>query len=279
MKLTVMSQNVQYGAFEDGRWEGLVEIIRDVDPQLLCLQEVDALADPERAESIRKALGMELVVAPSKYLPTALAWDPAVWEWAGTETKYSLTEMHHGYCTLQLRPLGLATDWPVPLVAISTHLNPYSAQAAAVEAQLLCARAYRHGGIGFIAGDINHMPLGDPEPDWSLVQPYNRTSRCLRRQHPDDPWQGNRIVGQTLRDGDFTDVAAHLADLHRDPELLQSTGRHGLLRVDQAHVTQPLVPAIRDYCRVDPKEYADHFGVVFTLDLDLVDLSHIRDFT
>jgi hypothetical protein len=124
----------------------------------------------------------------------------------------------------------------VPPVAISTHLTPYCAEVAAQEAKLLIARAYRYGGIALVGGDINHMPLGDPVPDWSRVQPYNRASRCLRRESPTAPWRGNRIVGETFRDGEFTDVGGYIADLRQDPSLRKPTGKAGLLRVDQTPV-------------------------------------------
>ncbi|MBP2055433.1 endonuclease/exonuclease/phosphatase family metal-dependent hydrolase [Streptomyces griseochromogenes] len=277
MILTAMSQNIQIGAHQDGRWEELVGAIRDVDPDLLLLQEVEWLAGPEQAKAAREGLGMNLVVAPSRQMNPAVAWKPGVLEWLDTDTRYSATDMHHGYCSLQLRPLGLAKEWPVPLVAISTHLTPYSVEAAGQEAQLLIARAYRFGGIGLVGGDINHMPLGDEEPDWSLIPPYNRSSRCHRRKSSTDPWCGNRLVGEVFRDGDMTDVAAHVADSRPDPSLRALTGKGGQLRVDQFHVTPALAPAIRDYRRVDTK--ADHYGIVATFDLDQVDLAAISTYT
>ncbi|MFE7125000.1 hypothetical protein [Streptomyces sp. NPDC057617] len=275
-----MSQNVQYGADQDGgRWEGIVADVRSERPQLVLFQEVDFLADPDKAEAAEKALGMLLVVAPSRNLPTAVAWDPACLELVDTETKYSKADMHHGYCAPRFRPLGLDNPLPAPLVAISTHLTPYSAQAAAQEAQMLCARAYRYGGIAFVVGDINHPPLGDDEPDWSLVQPYNRASRCHRRTSPDEPWRGDRVVGEVFRDAEFTDVAAHVADVREDSSLRAPTGKAGLIRTDQAHVTPALKPAIKDYWTVDTGTHSDHDGVVFTLDLNQIDASRVRAYT
>ncbi|WP_331732640.1 hypothetical protein OG613_48330 (plasmid) [Streptomyces sp. NBC_00015] len=270
--LTVMSQNAQYRADRDGRWESLIEVIRDVAPHLLLLQEVDWLADPDKAEAAEHALGMKLVVAPSRNLNTAVAWDPAVLERLDTDTKYSATDMHHGYCAPRFTPLGLGQQIPAPLVAISTHLTPYSAEVAATEAQLLIARAYRYGGVGIVAGDINHCPLEDPEIDWEAVQPYNRTSRCLPRDSTDEPWRGNRIVGKRFRDGEFTDVGGHFKDR-------QATGKAGLLRVDQAHVTPALRPALRSYKRVDPGSASDHYGISWELDLEAVDPTLIRAYT
>ncbi|MEU6353592.1 endonuclease/exonuclease/phosphatase family protein [Streptomyces sp. NPDC047072] len=267
-----MSQNAQYGADRDGRWDSLLKVIRRVRPHLLFLQEVDWLADPDKAEAAEQALGLSLVVAPSRNLNTAVAWDPALLERLDTETKYSVTDMHHGYCAPRFTPLGLKRPLPTPLVAISTHLTPYSAEVAATEAQLLIARAYRYGGIGIVAGDINHCPLEDPEIDWEAVQPYNRTSRCLPRDSEDEPWRGNRIVGKRFRDGQFTDVGGHFQDR-------QATGKAGLLRVDQAHVTPALLPALRSYERVDPGSASDHYGISWQLDLEAVDTTLVREYT
>ncbi|WP_159056597.1 endonuclease/exonuclease/phosphatase family protein [Streptomyces yokosukanensis] len=272
MALTVMSQNAQYGADKDGRWESMIEVIGRVGPHLLFLQEVDWLADPDKADAAEKALGLRLVVAPSRNLNTAVAWNPRVLELLDTETKYSVSEMHHGYCAPRFKPLGLARELPASLVAISTHLTPYSAEVAAQETQLLCARAYRYGGIAIVAGDINHCPLDDPEIEWERVQPYNRTSRCLPRASKDEPWRGNRIVGQKFRDGEFTDVGAHFEDR-------QATGKAGLLRVDQAHVTPALRPALRSYQRVDPGPASDHYGISWELDLAATDTTCIRAYT
>ncbi|MFJ9448340.1 hypothetical protein ACIRRH_41995 [Kitasatospora sp. NPDC101235] len=118
----------------------------------------------------------------------------------------------------------------------------------------------------------------DPEIDWTRVKPYNRASRCLRRENPGDPWVSNRAVGKTLRDADLTDVAAHLADTRPDPTLRRATGKHGGLRVDQIHTTPALAPAIVDYRTVE-HDHSDHLGVVAVFDLALVDDSLLDDFT
>lgn len=80
----------------------------------------------------------------------------------------------------------------------------------------------------FLGGDVNHCPIlldGEPEPDCQAVQPYNPSSRCLRRTSTDEPWRGDQIVGMTLRDGDLVDVAAYVAADRKDLGLLAPTGR------------------------------------------------------
>ncbi|MFJ2744814.1 hypothetical protein ACIO3O_34735 [Streptomyces sp. NPDC087440] len=277
MLITVMSQNVQLDAPSEGRWTHLASGVRALGPDLLLLQEVNWLTTETAVTAAESELGMRLAVAPSRNIPVAVAWNPDTVDVLGVETKYSTTDLHHGYCAPRVRPRGI--DLPVPLVVISTHLTPYATQAAAQEAQLLCARAYKHGGLGLIGGDINHLPLGDPEPDWERVPPYNRASRCLRRSTTSEPWQGDRTVGQVLQDADLTDVAAHLADLHNDPALRQITGTAGLLRTDQTHVTPALVPALTSYRTIDPGGYSDHWGTLCTLDLGRINAGSLREYS
>jgi endonuclease/exonuclease/phosphatase family metal-dependent hydrolase len=278
MLLTVMSVNAQHRAHEEGRWRHLVQIIKSANPDLLMLQEVDWLVSPQLQDEARRQLALSLVVGTSMGLSTAVAWRPVGLSFIGLDTHHSLA-LHHGYCAPRFDIVGLPNPPKVPLVAISTHLNPYSAQTAAQEAQVVGTRAYRYGGLGLVVGDINHPPVGDPEPDWDTVPPYNRMGRCQRRTHPDDPWRANTVVGQTLADGDFVDVAGHLADARDDLSLRRPTARHGGIRTDQAHVTAPLVPAITDYHQVPTDGYSDHNAIVFTLDLTRIDPRPLREYT
>jgi hypothetical protein len=276
--LTVASLNVQYGAAADGRWPALAAAIRGIRPQLVLLQECDWLADAGPAGQAAVDLGLELVVAPSAGLPTAVAWDPRRLRRVGCDTHYA-TRLHHGYCAPRFEVPGLDPPLPVPLVVISTHLIPTSAEQAAAEASLVGSRAYRYGGLGMVGGDVNHCPIEGPEPDWDTVQPYNRMARCRRRSHDDEPWQGNTIVGQTLHDGAFTDVAAYVARQRRDPGLLRPTGRFGGIRCDQGHVTPALVPAIVDYWQVGTGDASDHDLIAWTLNLARIDRSSLREYT
>ena len=170
--LTVMSQNIQYGAYAQGRLPGLYEAVREARPDVLLLQEVLDLQDPRVMAEAAVALGMEIELAPTRRLPTAVAWRPEALTLIDVETTYSTTDLHHGYCAPRFEINGLTDPLPVPLVVICTHLTPYSAGAAACEAQLLLARVFRHGGIGLIGGDINHPTFDDPEPDWTRVAAY-----------------------------------------------------------------------------------------------------------
>ncbi|MFC5187014.1 exonuclease/endonuclease/phosphatase family protein [Actinomadura harenae] len=251
-----------------------------MDTDLVLLQEVPELASDAVREKAETDLGMRIAVSPTGFtegcLNAAIAWRQSLTV-EGIDVRYS-RKLHHGYIGAHI---GLDRDDGVPLTVISTHLDPTSATSAAQEAQQLVQRVWRTGGIGLIAGDINHMPLGDPEPPWEQIHPHNRASRCLPRASPGDEWRGNRIVGQVLMGGDLTDVAAHAAERASTPqerdELLQMTGTHGRIRVDQIHATPALVPAISGY-RVISTDASDHRGIVWDLDLDLVEVGALREF-
>jgi hypothetical protein len=128
--LTVMSQNVQYGALEAGRLPGLYEAVRHVNPGLLLLQEASDLTDPDVQRNAEAAMGLKIKLAPSKHLAVAVAWNPAVLREVGFETTYC-DEMHHGYVAARLEPAALDDPLPAPIVAISTHFSPFSAETAA----------------------------------------------------------------------------------------------------------------------------------------------------
>lgn len=148
-----MSFNIQTGGGE--RWPRLVEHIRDLGPDVLALQECRGWLDNDARQlaDAEHDLGMKALIAPSRSgFHTVLMIKPTV-RWTGWEVTYA-GELLHGFGAARLEIPGLA----LPLVAISAHLTPYSAAAAATEAQILIARAYRHGGLG-----VTGVPTGSPE--------------------------------------------------------------------------------------------------------------------
>jgi endonuclease/exonuclease/phosphatase family metal-dependent hydrolase len=46
MLITVISQNIQYGAAAEGRVDGSCDAVREIGPDLLLLQEANDLSDP-----------------------------------------------------------------------------------------------------------------------------------------------------------------------------------------------------------------------------------------
>ncbi|MFA1548859.1 hypothetical protein [Actinomadura chokoriensis] len=271
---TVMSVNTQYGGRFDSdgrpvdRWGPIADAIASVEPHILLAQELTGWGHDPRLHAAaerslqRRGWPLRFLVAPSATgFHTAVAYQPEVLCWRQYETKYAhLTD--NGYGVAVLADVDADEDEP-GLTVISAHLSAYSTQAAAQEAQRMAVRLHRYGGRGILGGDINNMPLGDREPDWAAVPPYNRSARCLPRTGPDEPWRGNRAVGEVLANAGLVDVAAHLADTQHRPELRAATGR-GRVRVDQYHVTEPLRDALLDYERLPG--LSDHDAIVMRLD-------------
>jgi endonuclease/exonuclease/phosphatase family metal-dependent hydrolase len=273
MRLTIMTLNLKCGGLADAagnpedRWPGLAAIISGQAPDVLALQEATGRwAEPGQRQLARAEhdLGLRgrLGASPSGG-HTAIFWQPDL-TWLAFDDRYS-SQTHHGYAAIVLHVPG--TD--VPLTVISAHLSPWSAQAAAQEAQLLTGRAYRYGGLGVIAGDINHLPLGDDEPDWTLPLPaHNLAARTLGAA-PGGPVTGNRCVGEVLAAGQMTDAAAWHAGLTGDQSLRAPTGAN--IRADQVHLTPPLVPALTACQRIATGDLSDHAAVTVTLDTTLID--------
>ncbi|MGH3238800.1 MAG: hypothetical protein ACRDNL_00370 [Spirillospora sp.] len=272
MLFTVMALNFQYGGRRDAdgrpddRWPDLVGIVSKEKPDLLLGQEAHGWGGfPRLQAAAEDALGMRAHVAPSPSgAHTVVMHRTDTLQWRRWETRYA-RETLNGF---GVGVLDLIADpkVKVPLTAIPVHLNPYSVQRAATEAQLLIGRLYRYGGMGLMGGDINHPAPGDPEPDWDSVPPYNRSSRCHRRSHPDEPWRGNTLVGQTLRDADLVDAAAHMAAHTEDTGLLAPTARHGGIRTDQIWVTDNMTDAVADYRRIPTGQASDHDAILVTID-------------
>ncbi|PSK96220.1 hypothetical protein CLV63_112102 [Murinocardiopsis flavida] len=272
MLLRVLSQNLAYGGTADsegrpdGRWDPLMAAIAAHAPHVLCAQELARWEDHshQRLAAAEHALGLRVLggITPSRSAnPTAVMYRPGPLRWTQWETRYA-RELHHGLGVGVLEVDKMA----LPLTVISAHLTPYSANQAAIEAQIVAARAWRYQGAGIVAGDINHFPLDDQAPASESIPRYNRSSRWTRDASGD--WVPNRIVGEKLHAGGLTDAALHLSRHRGDPDLLAPTA--GKVRVDQAHLTPALLPALVDYTVLD-HGHSDHAGILITLDTDLID--------
>ena len=277
MLMKIMTLNLKYGGLMDAagnpedRWPGLAEIITKQAPDILALQEASSRwAEPGERQLARAEhdLGMRgrLGASPSGG-HTAIFWRPSL-TWLAWDDRYA-SQTHHGYAAIVLYVPG--TD--VPLTVISAHLSPWSAQAAACEAQLLIGRAYRYSGSGVIAGDINHLPLGDDEPDWTRPLPAHNLAARTVRAAPGGPVTGNRCVGEVLAAGQLTDAAAWRAELTGDQSLRAPTGAN--IRADQVHLTPPLVPALTACERIGTGDLSDHAAVTVALDTTLIDPARI----
>jgi endonuclease/exonuclease/phosphatase family metal-dependent hydrolase len=273
--IKIVVQNLAHGGLRDGsgtpqdRWPRLLKRFAaagdDVDAFLFC-EVVDWGKYGERQLHRAMAdLGVQaLPLAPTSsgygtavlYRPDRLG-QPVSWN---TDFAHKVT---HGFGVAAFE-VGL----PKPLSLVPTHLTPFGARAALMEADMIIGRAYRNGPYCVVGGDINYAPANGPEPLFEKMLPFNRSARCRLPQPGDTGPVANRDVGLTLELAKLVDVAWRLFEQTGDEALMTRTASDD--RVDQVWVSSALAQAIRSY-RVldDPADASDHKGLVVELDLAL----------
>lgn len=191
--------------------------------------------------------------------------------WVGFDTALAEQTMH-GFCVAAFAIPGL----PKPLSFVPLHLEPYSAEAALIEAGRIASRGYKFGPYVVAAGDTNYAPADENSslPDFATMRPYNIGSRTLMPDPPGaDPASSRRpdrrVNAKFLHKG-YVDVAQALFERTGDPQLLACTAHDD--RIDVMHVSKPLAPALISYRRLhQPEEASDHDGAVMTMETDLID--------
>jgi endonuclease/exonuclease/phosphatase family metal-dependent hydrolase len=279
MVLRIMSQNLRHGALQDAdgrgddRWSGIADIIRDLNPDILCLQEVQGWRERNARQVFRaeRDLGMRIA-----------GWIPITASLGGTLVMYrhqpgvleQVQWEHHNQSTVYkgLTVPVFDTGHPTPLAVVSVHLTSISAATAEEEALWIASRAHRYGGLGVMAGDINHHPaVDDGHPDPPELPSLNVGARFTHNAAGE--LVADRRVAHALMRDRMVDAAAHLAHTRGDASYL-APASGGRLRVDQVWVSSPLEPAIVDYHRL-PHSYSDHHAIAVDLDLDQVDYTAI----
>ncbi|MEV5414109.1 endonuclease/exonuclease/phosphatase family protein [Thermopolyspora sp. NPDC052614] len=262
----IMSWNIQKFAIPEGRWPGLVRLITQEKPDILCLQETHRWDHNGYALAKQAAEDLGMEVRVGRTANTAIAYRPKPGLSLEGFDAGRVKEVSRGYSAGRFA----VADLPAPLVVISAHVSPYSVQQGLIDVQPLVTRARRHGGLGLIAGDFNHPPLDDPPPDFAALQPHLRMIRGV----PEDPlcpwegpWRPNTRVAEQLLAGEMVDAAAFIADRDGRPELRAPTGVYGQMRVDRFEAVLALRRALKSYNRIDPKCHSDHYGIVLELDL------------
>lgn len=253
-------------AWRGGVFPELVELAASTRSQVIAVQECPG---PEAMAALAQALGMEHYCAASPTgHHTGLLWAPEISaDPVGDKYIEDLDEVRptwHGFASATLHH----PRWPSPITVLCAHLVPHSTQQAVSESQFIQGRVRREGRPGIVLGDLNHPPLIGPEPDnWDLIPEHNRASRTILDPADPDRLLWDRRVGLVLHRGRLVDVAAHLHQTTGREDVLEPTGIHGHLRVDQIWVTSGLVGSITGYTRHDPGQVTDHYAITAELDL------------
>ncbi|MFB9571939.1 hypothetical protein [Streptomyces yanii] len=112
---------------------------------------------------------------------------------------------------------------PAPLAIVSAHLDPFVADRARAEANLIATRALRYGSYGIVAGDINHPPVdsASPSPDYAAMLPYNTSARTRLP---------SEVGGQLVPDRRVTEILAYTGFVDATSKLFEERGNKALLR-------------------------------------------------
>lgn len=238
-------------------------IISDSEADMVAIQECPG---KEHLAQLADLLGFDFRIAPSQTgFHTGLLWHPRITEVCGGDkyAEHLPGSTWHGFVSSTLTAPG----WPGPITFIVAHLTPHDVDAGVGEARFLMTRARREGWPGIIVGDLNHLALAGPEPDWDKIPEHNRASRTILDQNNPGHVVGDRRVGLALTRGGMVDAAAHYVQATGDETAYAHTGVYGLMRVDQVWTTRNLAPAIIGYERLDHRDVTDHHPILVELNL------------
>lgn len=283
--LTIVTQNLGHGGLHDGsgtpedRWPALAERIWSAgQPDLVLLQEAVGWHRYGHRQLARAMADLDMDAVPLP--PSGSGYPPALLY--RRETMGRWTVWNPDFAHKALHGFGVAcfdVGLPAPLAVVSAHLNPFSADAARTEAQLVAARAYRYGPYGIVAGDINYPPAppSSPSPDYEAMRPYNRAARTRLPSEAGHPLVPDRRVTEMLAYSGYTDAAWTLYQQTGDDELLRRTGTDD--RIDQVWLSEPLGGAVVGCRYLDkPVDASDHLGLAVTLDLGQADTSTVWEY-
>lgn len=279
MKLTLMAQNLSRGGLHNAqgeyqdRWPQLAERIKEVDPDLLLLSELNNWKDYGYKQYVRAANDLGLDIAPAAPSETGYATGLMYrreklghWRFHNDSLSHATT---HGFAVT-----GFDVGLPMLLNIAPVHLCFYSAQKAAQEAQLVISKVYKDTSFAIIGGDCNFSPAEGRDPDYSRSKPYNFSARTIidtAEEVPVADLRADRQMAWTLVRGGFVDVAHHLYRKTNDEKLLQPTTNNDE-RIDQFWVSKAIAPALEHYEQTDKNPKAtDHPGIVIEIDTEKVD--------
>jgi endonuclease/exonuclease/phosphatase family metal-dependent hydrolase len=179
MKLKLLTWNTLFGGFDGTdarRYQLLLEVIRDVRPDVLLLQELKGyeangaklLYQTEQALGLRGLLGL----APHTGQNTAIFFRPDI---QPLSFEVDAVHFHHAASIAQLK----LPDVVESVSFASVHLCPNSPRVRWREASYLVNLA-DPAKLALVAGDFNSVSPHDPEPEgWENLSPHFRSRYLL----------------------------------------------------------------------------------------------------
>jgi endonuclease/exonuclease/phosphatase family metal-dependent hydrolase len=272
--MKAMSYNLLDGGIRGGTdvmWRREMEIIRDVNPDLLLLQECKGWerSGYERLFDTEIALKMRGLMAESRLVGcnTAVFFKPK-FQPRRFDSRYS-AQAWHAHSEIRLALDG----FPDPITVLSVHLSPFSPEQRLHEASLF-PRFAAPGMLSIVGGDFNCVAPGDPELDWNRMPKEQHVYRALEGVEPPT---ADRRVGLRMQRAGLVDVARTLIEAAGGEARIAPTASpqegEQMYRCDQFWVSPRLAPALRAYQVIDTPEAraaSDHLPIVMTLDLNAI---------
>jgi endonuclease/exonuclease/phosphatase family metal-dependent hydrolase len=203
--MKILSYNTLFGGFDGAaktRYDLLVEVIREVRPDVLLAQELKGyLANGERhALQFERDIGMRsfLAAAPHTGQNTGIFIRPEI---EPLSFEADSVHFHHAASFLEARVPGFTK----PVTFVSVHLCPFSPHVRLSEVGYLTNLA-APDGLVVIGGDFNSVIPGDPEPDFAALPSHFRARYTGVDGHSD-----RRALEQLIHAG-FRDSAAGFAE-------------------------------------------------------------------
>ncbi len=275
MILTFITQNLKFGGLSDDngkpedRWSLFVDRFKDVQTPADFILFTEARDWEKQGHGPLARAMHDLDMDATPLAPSSSGQHVALLYKKETVGRWRHWNIgYHDQVTQSFGVAAFDVGLPGLLSVVPAHLTPYGSDKALQEASLIASRAYRHGPYAVIGGDINYPPAQGPDPDFSVLRPYNISSRTLLTE-PGKGYIADRRIGKKFMQAGFVDVAYHMYEKTNDPKYLARTAKDD--RIDQFWVTKPLADAVVDYWLItSPEQASDHAGVVFTLDTEKV---------
>ncbi|MFE9426417.1 endonuclease/exonuclease/phosphatase family protein [Kitasatospora sp. NPDC006697] len=228
---------------DDTRWRLQRELIRERRPSVLMAAEGWCWDLDDRAlfEDAKRSLDMDGALFEAKTgCHQAIFWRRDITA-LGTERQPPELAQWHGYGSAVLRLPGRAG----PIRFTVTHLDPYSPLSRTIESDRL------RGFLGadpltptVLAMDANTVPPGDPEPDWSAVDPLRFGNHVLPGRTTADRTPLERLLGPEHAPL-LIDAAARHGD--RRPTFGTPGAPDPARRIDLFLVSPALLPEVAAY--------------------------------
>ena len=275
MILTFITQNLKFGGLSDDngkpedRWPLLAERLKSLQTPADFILFTEARDWEKQGHGPLARAMQDLDMDATPLAPSSSGQHVAVLYKKETVGRWRHWNIgYHDQVTQSFGVAAFDVGLPSLISVVPAHLSPYGSDKALQEANLIASRAYRYGPFAVIGGDINYPPAAGPEPDYSVLRPYNIAARTILDAEGEG-YVPDRRIGQKFMQAGFVDVAYHLYERTHDDKYLTRTAKDD--RLDQFWVTEPLADAIVDYWLItSPEEASDHAGVAFTLDTEKI---------